>query len=130
VSAAAAATAGSNVCRFNSNRVCITAYRYRLQSWVTTSGFLCDTPSRSNDGAVLKVVPQDRQDFVPPIPQPAFGAFQGSKPPETGIFMDGYPMQTFEDECGDVKDPKRYQTVANRPAQLLNSSTQTGVAVQ
>jgi hypothetical protein len=118
------------MCRFNSNGVCVPGYRYRLQSWVTTNGFLRDTPSRSNDGAVLKVVPQNRQDFVPPIPQPAFGGFQGSKPPETGIFMDGYPMQTLEDGCGDVRDAKRYQTVANRPAQPLNSSTQTGVAVQ
>jgi hypothetical protein len=116
--------------RFGANGNCLPRYRYRLQSWVTTRGFLSRTPSRSNDGAVLKIVPQSPKDFVPPVPQPAFGAFQGSKPPEVGIFMDGYPMQTLEDGCGEVDELRRYQTMASRPAQPINSKTQNATAVQ
>jgi hypothetical protein len=79
---------------------------------------------------VIKIVPQSPKNFVPPVPQTSFGAFQGSKPPEAGIFMDGYPMQTLEDGCGEVDEVKRYQTMASRPAQPINSRTQNATAVQ
>lgn len=117
-------------CRFGADGNCLPRYRYRLQAWVTTQGFLSNSPSRSNDGAVIKIVPQSPKNFVPPVPQTSFGAFQGSKPPEAGIFMDGYPMQTLEDGCGEVDEVKRYQTMASRPAQPINSRTQNATAVQ
>ncbi|WIA35606.1 hypothetical protein OEZ86_004027 [Tetradesmus obliquus] len=117
-------------CRFAANGNCLPRYRYRLQSWVTTQGFLAKLPSRSNDGAVLKIVPQSPKDFVPPIPQTAFGAFAGNSPPEKAIYMDGYPMQTLEDGCGEVDELRRYQTMASRPAQPIDSRTQNATAVQ